>query len=365
MLNVLPFLRRTAIRFLALLLVLAPAAAFSLRAAEATPTPALRPITPEDLWSVRRAGALDLSPDGSRLVFTVQDYNLGKNNSVTHLWLLDTAPGAIARPLTTADSTDSAPVWSPDGARLAFTSKRGADENPSLYVLRLDGGEPEKILELPLPISSPRWLPDGQRLVFATRTLPSLGTDFDALRQELKKQKDSKVSAKVTENRVYRYFDSWQTDGQASRLMIVDLSTKKITDLTPRWDRRFRLDGEVQFDLSPDGQSLVLCAGTTPPPFTTGENTDLYLLSVAHPETEWKNLTADHLDADSDPVFSPDGRAILFGRRTGKNLLAAFTRLMRHDLASGRTERLSLAGADRLERCDVRCRWPIRRCIEI
>jgi dipeptidyl aminopeptidase/acylaminoacyl peptidase len=317
-----------------------------------TPTPAatksaLRPITPEDLWSIRRPGALDLSPDGTRLAFTVQDYNLEKNNSVTHLWLLDTGPGGLARQLTTAESTDSAPQWSPDGTRLAFTSKRGTDENPALYVLRTDGGEPEKILELPLAISSPRWLPDGQRIVFATRILPQFASDLEAMKKELKKQKDSKVSAKVTENRVYRYFDSWQTDGQASRLMVVDVTTRKVTDLTPRWTRRFRLDNEAQFDVSPDGQSIALSVGTTPPPYTTGENTDVYLLTVAHPESEWKNLTTDNAEgSDNNPVFSPDGKSILFGRKTGKNLLAVFTRLTRHTLSSGRNDALSLGGAD-------------------
>ena len=327
------------------------AAAPGLRAADPAPAPSsrpkLRPITPEDLWSVRRAGSLDLSPDGTHVAFTVQDYDLAKNSSVTHLWLLDTAPGTAARPLTTAESTDSSPQWSPDGTRLAFTAKRGSDETPSLYVLRTDGGEPEKVLELPLPISSPRWFPDGKRILFATRTLPALGIDFDAVRKELKQQKDSKVSAKVTENRVYRYFDSWQTDGQASRLLVVDLATKKVTDLTPRWDRRFRLDGEAQFDLSPDGKHVALSAGTTPPPFTSGENTDIYLLAVDDPAAAWKNLTTDNPEgSDSNPVFAPDGQSLLFGRRAGKNTFSVFTRLTRHQLAGARNETLSLGGAD-------------------
>src|SRR5262249_48015826 len=133
------FRRVVPLPFRALLVALIGLAPLALSAA--APAQPLRPITAEDLWSVRRPGGLDLSPDGARLVFTVQDFNLEKNNSVTHLWLLDTTPGTPARPLTTAESADTNPQWSPDGRQIAFTAKRGADENPSLYVLRTDGGE--------------------------------------------------------------------------------------------------------------------------------------------------------------------------------------------------------------------------------
>ncbi len=313
-----------------------------LRAAD--PAPALRAITAEDLWSVKRPGALELSPDGAHLVYTVKEYNLEKNNSVQHLWVLDTASGTT-RALTTAESSDNAPTWSPDSTRVAFTSKRGADESPALYIIHVDGGEAEKIVELPLAISSPRWLADGQHVVFATNVLPKLAGDLDATKKELKKQKESKVTAKTTENGAYRFFDSWQTDGQATHLMVVDLATKKTTDLTPRWDRRFRLDDDVQYDVSPDGQWLALSAGTTPPPFRGDENTDIYLIPVANPGADWKNLTTDNLHSDDSPRFTPDGKAVYFSRNTAPNQLTEFDKLMRVDLATGQVTRL-LATAD-------------------
>lgn len=295
---------------------------------------ARRAITAEDLWSVKRPASLELSPDGVHLVFTVKEFDLGKNSSVTHLWLMDTASGS-SRALTSAESTDGDPCWSPDGGSIAFVSKRGSDKAASLYVIRADGGEAEKILELPLAISSPRWLPDGRRIVFSTSVLPKLAGDAEATRAELKRQEESKMTAKVTENAFYRYFDTWLTDGRATHLVAVDLATKKTSDLTPRWDRAFRFDGEVQYDVSPDGKWIALCAGTTPPPFRVRENTDVYLVSVEQPGADWRNLTADNLGGDFGPRFTAAGDAVIFGRRL-KDDEGEYTKLMRAELATGK-----------------------------
>ena len=313
---------------------------------------------------MKRVGSPALSPDGRTVVFTVQEWSVEKSKSTTHLWLADVATGAL-RQLTRAAAGDSAPVWSPDGHRLAFTSKRGDDEAAALYVMPVDGGEPEKILELPFGVSSPKWLPDGRGLVVATQVIPELAgtlakSDLTALKKEIKRRADSKMTAQATENRQYRYWDHTLTDNLADRLVRVELAGKTWQDLTPKWDRLFLNSGESSFDLSPDGKWVVLDANTTPPPYHEFLNVDLYLVPTDGSGV-MRNLTPENPGDDSHPRFTRDGRAILYARTKTPYYSGEFEHLWRHDLATGKntpvTEALDYAIGEAASSPDGQTLW--------
>jgi dipeptidyl aminopeptidase/acylaminoacyl peptidase len=305
-----------------------------------------RPITPQDLWAMKRLGSPALSPDGKIAVFTVQEWSIEKNKSTTNLWLVDVAGGAPRR-LTTANAADASPAWSPDGTRLAFVSKRGDDENAALYVMHTDGGEPEKILELPYAVSGPKWMPDGSGIIVATSVIPELAgalgkADLAAMKKEAKHRKDSKMTGLATENRQYRYWDHNLTDNLANRLVLVDVMTKVLKDLTPKWDRLFDASGEFTYDISPDGKTVALNLNSTPPPYSGFLNEDIYLLPTDGSGV-MQNLTADNKGDDVLPRFTPDGKALLYARTKKPYYNGEFQHLWRHDLASGRNTPLTEA----------------------
>ncbi|MDQ6654691.1 MAG: S9 family peptidase [Verrucomicrobiota bacterium] len=336
---------------------------FAICAAASAAEPRL--LTPQDLWAIKRVGNPALSPDGKTAVFPVQQWNIEKNKSSSNLWTVTLADAAVHQLTTAADTTEGEPMWSADGTRIAFTSKRGPDENAALYVIPIAGGEAEKIIELPSSIAAPKWMPDGKSIVFATTAIPGLAgkwekADLDAMKKEFKRRKDSKMTAKVTENRQYRYFDHYITDEVANRLLRVDLATKALTDLTPKVDRLFVNSGEFHYDLSPDGKAIALEFNSTPPPFRDFPQSDIYFIPTDG-SGAMKNVTSENKGDDSHPIFSPDGKSVLFTRTKSPIYNGQSAKLWRHEIATGKnvpvTEALDYSIGDVRPAADGRTIW--------
>jgi dipeptidyl aminopeptidase/acylaminoacyl peptidase len=314
-------------------LVLAPFA----RAAD-TPAAGAAPKSfgVDDLWSVKRVGAPVLSPDGARAAYAVTAYEGDEMKANADLWLVDVTSGASRR-LTANKASDTSPAFSPDGRRLAFLSKREGDVAAQLYVLPLDGGEADRLTDLPTAASNPKWFPDGARIAFLANVVAGAESPEET-KKALEKREKNPVKAKTSENRLFRYWDHWLTDGEYPHLFVVDVATKKVTDLTPGSKRYFGLDEGGSFDISPDGKSVVFAANSTPEPYTT-LNWDLFLVPASGGEV--KNLTPAREGEDVSPVFSPDGKTIAFGTQLKADGWPDYTRLALLDVATGKVALLT------------------------
>ncbi len=301
----------------------------------ASPAQSRRPMTADDLWAMERVGAPVVSPDGRQVVFTVTRFDIEKNRGNSDLWLAPVDGSAKPRQLTFQEGSDSAPVWSAAGRRIAFLAKRG-DGPPQLHLLPLDGGEAQAVTDLPVAPQAPRYSPDGKRLYFVAETFADLDGDWPAVKKRLDAAKADKTQAKAGETRALRYWDHYLADGTVPHLFTLELATGVITDLTPDLDLLWGFEGP-DWDLAPDGREAVFVANSTAPPYAT-LNFDLFALPLGADGLAAgapRNLTADNPADDGSPRYSPDGRWLVWSRQLRPEVDPDFARLARLDRKSG------------------------------
>jgi TolB protein len=105
--------------------------------------------------STRNVGDPSFSPDGKKLAYTkeVPD-RLSVADPNLEVFVKDYAAGTTAR-LTKSPSFDFAPTWSPDGSRIAFTSKRSGQLQ--VWTMNAAGGELLRITHSATDESYPAW----------------------------------------------------------------------------------------------------------------------------------------------------------------------------------------------------------------
>jgi dipeptidyl aminopeptidase/acylaminoacyl peptidase len=301
------------------LLVLLAAAAFAQK----------RPITHEDIWLMKRTGEPVVSPDGRSIVFalTEPDYDAAKQS--VDLWVTPADGSAPPRRLTFTKAPETGPVWSPDGTRLAFVTRREGDDAPQVYVMPMNGGEAQRITNVPGGAANPQWRPDGKAILFES--------NYDPIAAERKQRKSN---ARIYDAMPIRFWNAW-LDERKPHIFTQDLQEgaqpvdllkgSKLAESAGFGGVFNPMGGQtLQPAWAPDGKSIVFVAYVNRNEMMSAE---LYSALFAVPASggEPRRLT-ENGQKFTKPKFSPQGDALYAlqeRRATPGGRLYSLTRLAR------------------------------------
>lgn len=306
---------------------------------------AKRPITPDDLLKVKRVGAPSTSPDGQWAVVDVSTIDVARNDSASELWLLST-DGKTQKQLTRSGGKNSAPKWSPDGQHIAFLSQRAGDDSTQIYVIAPEGGEARRVSKMPMVPFGIKWGADCKTIYCTAWTWLDTPTD-EAFQKKTRELKDNKVQAYIIEEGTFRYWDRWIADGKRPVVWAVDVESGKHRNLLAHCKRHIPPyeAGEKDYDVSPDGKQLAFVSENVKV-LGLDTNHDIYVLDLTKPDAEAVNTTQDNEANDTNPVYSPDGRSLVFLRQTTKFFYADRFRLMLRNVDISQAKELT-ASLDR------------------
>lgn len=265
------------------------------------------------------------SPDGRQIAFA----RYAPEGSGVYLV---PAIGGIARKLTSLafyrPGYLERPTWSPDGKLLAIAIRNTAEGPLCLYLLSIETGERRQLTYLPLGLvdhGSPAFSPDGKTIAFIQHSrksdapfarigseqriylIPSAGGNPTRLRLESSGGEIPNIAAHPmwTPDGKELVFSSFQTSQLPSKLWRVPASGGVVEEIP--------VGAKVQEPaISAQGNRLAFVQ--------MEEDLDIWQIDLRKPAertpaTKFISSTWN----DSNPLFSPDGRKILFAsNRSGK-----------------------------------------------
>lgn len=275
-----------------------------------------RPMMPADILRVATVTDVQISPNGSWVVYTVS--SVGDDKTISTLWLarvnFDAASYPVPQPgrrnVSSGDWPDirTAPSpllpsswsvsnarWSPDSNSIAFLSNH--DEQEGLWIVRLDRREPRFIAGIQSTNffityagESLAWSPDSRRIAYisATPEIPEI--------QKARRPDDPRVI-----DRIQYKSRTALSDNKRTHVWIVDIERPEARQLT---SGAF-YDHALSF--SPRGDEIVFLSNHESDP-DANNNSDIFAVDIGG---QVRQIT-DTKGCEYDPAWSPDGKWIAY-----------------------------------------------------
>ena len=198
------------------------------------------PILPDVVRRLQSVGDPALSPEGTRLAYTLSWVDQEKLDSRSRIMMQDMGSGHTNQ--FTQDNKDSAPRFSPDGHTLAFL-RADSQGHRQVWLMPADGGEARQLTHATLGVSDFVWSPDNSRLVFTADVDPESPAEAE--------DAPSVPRVRVVRRIRYRYDTlGWRGDLH-SHLFLIEIESGEARQLTEGdWD-------DLAPAWSPDGSRIA------------------------------------------------------------------------------------------------------------
>ena len=279
---------------------------------------------------IANAQPKDWTPELSIKVKSISDLNFSNNNQIAMVVreaLIDGKKSEYLSQIWVSHSDNSEPTqfthyekssthprFSPDGKFLAFLSSRS--EKQQIWVMRTNGGEAWQFTFEKQGVGSFKWSPDGNKIAFLMKNPKT--------EKEEKDEKEKRDVILVDKN--FKY----------SHLYIKTFSTKVDTN---KADRITKGEFDItSFNWNPNGRNIVFAQSLEPTFNSRFISGDISLVNVKS-KTVRKLITWG--GNDRNPIFTPDGKSILFTSDGEKNEPIGFSDVYKVSSNGGKPKKLA------------------------
>ena len=286
-------------------------------------------LTPEVLMALGSVSSPVVSPDGSKVLYSVAFTSIEQNKSNAELWVMDIDGGNPVR-LTQSPKSEYNAAWIDGGNKIAFLYPENG--KMQIFVMNADGTGRQCVSSVEKGVDGFLFSPDGSKVLYISqvkwaKTVTDTYPDLD------------KANCHIVDDLMYKHWDEWVST--IPHPFIADFANGRMgegTDIMEGepYEAPMKPFGGIEsFAWAPDGKSLVYVSRKkTGLEYSISTNSDLYQYDLATKTT--RNLTEGMMGYDTAPAFSRSGNYLAWLSMEHDGYESDKNRIFVMEMASGK-----------------------------
>nr|WP_236652860.1 S9 family peptidase [Chitinophaga vietnamensis] len=259
-------------------------------------------MTPELLWQLGRVSGEAVSADGKTVIYGVSQVNVADNKSEKNLFAIPIT-GGTPKQLTQTPGAENDVAILPN-------NKIGYSLKGQWWEMNTDGSNPIQKTNVEGGMDNIRLSPDGKFILFTKEVKVKKINGKDHY-PDL-----AKSNVQIYDNLNYRHWDAWE-DGNFSHVFYATYNNGEVgtpVDIMagePYDCPQMPSGGPEDAIWSVDSKSIIyVCKKKYGKDYAISTNTDIYEYDLTAKTT--RNLSEGMMGYDVQPVFSPDGKYLVW-----------------------------------------------------